>query len=143
MNLLSYLSPQDFRIRQGVLCALFLSTIRGVQAGNYFQGLAAANSRPNNSGYACRSQAEVSARLDSGAACVQGFLSPRFFCLRYAQWNSVASSAKSQGFESIRIEGTDCNALDLASAAAAANGLTVLSGIYIQVGSLSYVLDFE
>ncbi|KAJ2921400.1 hypothetical protein H1R20_g15695, partial [Candolleomyces eurysporus] len=73
-----------------------------VEAANRFHGMAASNSAPNGA-YRCRTQAE---------------------------WNSLASNARANGFQSIRIVGLDCNALDLASSAAAANGLTVMAGIW-------------
>ncbi|KAF8179906.1 glycoside hydrolase superfamily [Pholiota molesta] len=47
-------------------------------------------------------------------------------------WNQVASDAQSQGFGAIRIIGFDCNALDLASSAAASFGLQVMAGIYVE-----------
>ncbi|KAG6816638.1 hypothetical protein H0H87_004384 [Tephrocybe sp. NHM501043] len=46
------------------------------------------------------------------------------------QWNSLAADAKKSGYKSLRITGFDCDALSLASSAAAANGLMVLAGIY-------------
>lgn len=52
---------------------------------------------------------------------------------RRGQWNDVAKYAKSNGFGSIRITGFDCDALERASSAAAANGVTVMAGIYITV----------
>ncbi|KAF5315848.1 hypothetical protein D9611_005021 [Ephemerocybe angulata] len=81
---------------------VLLSAVTESHASNYFYGVTASNSKPN-SGYNCRTQAD---------------------------WNSLASTARSNGFSSIRVVGFDCNALDLASSAAAANGLTVLAGIY-------------
>jgi len=73
-------------------------------ASNHFGGLAVSNSESGTSTYTCRTQ---------------------------AQWNQVASDAQGQGFESIRIIGFDCNALDMASSAASAVGIQVLAGIYV------------
>ncbi|KAF9007511.1 glycoside hydrolase superfamily [Cyathus striatus] len=70
---------------------------------NHFAGITASNSASTSS-YTCRTQ---------------------------AQWNTLAQDAKNQGFGSIRILGFDCNALDLASSAAAAVGIKVLAGIYV------------
>jgi len=50
-----------------------------------------------------------------------------------SQWNQLANDAKGQGFGAIRITGFDCNALDLASSAAAAAGIQVLAGIFVTV----------
>jgi len=61
------------------------------------------------------------------------FIFLTFALTRIRQWNWIASNAKDQGFPSIRLTGFDCNALDLASRAAAQYGLTVLAGIYINV----------
>lgn len=49
------------------------------------------------------------------------------------QWNAIAENAKSSGFESIRITGFDCNALDRASSAATTQRLTILPGIFYTV----------
>ncbi|KAF8071608.1 glycoside hydrolase superfamily [Lyophyllum atratum] len=73
-------------------------------ATNNFVGIGASNSIGGSSNYVCRTQ---------------------------AQWNTVANDAKNTGFKSIRITGFDCNALDLASSAAAAAGIQVMAGIYI------------
>ncbi|KDQ08099.1 glycoside hydrolase family 17 protein [Botryobasidium botryosum FD-172 SS1] len=73
-------------------------------AANHFRGLTAANAIGGNGAYTCRSQ---------------------------AQWNTLANDARNTGFTSIRIEGFDCNALDMASSAAAAAGLQVMAGIYV------------
>ncbi|KAF8957200.1 glycoside hydrolase superfamily [Flammula alnicola] len=59
--------------------------------------------------------------------------SSTYTCRTQAQWNQLAKDAKSQGFAAIRILAFDCNALDLASSAAAAAGIKVLAGIYISV----------
>lgn len=48
--------------------------------------------------------------------------------------------AKNSGYPSIRIEGFNCNALDMASSAAAIAGITVLAGIYVSVGALLSLL---
>ncbi|KAJ7019483.1 glycoside hydrolase superfamily [Mycena alexandri] len=71
---------------------------------NHFAGVNAANSIGNNGVYTCRTQ---------------------------AQWNQVANDAKGLGMVAIRIVGFDCNALDLASSAAAQAGISVLAGLYI------------
>lgn len=54
-----------------------------------------------------------------------------FTCRTQAQWNALAMDAKNSGYPSIRIEGFNCNALDMASSAAAIAGITVLAGIYV------------
>ncbi|PPQ66954.1 hypothetical protein CVT26_009985 [Gymnopilus dilepis] len=54
-----------------------------------------------------------------------------YTCRTQAQWNQVANDAKGQGFTAIRLEGFDCNALDLASSAVASAGLKILAGIYV------------
>ncbi|KAF8073938.1 glycoside hydrolase superfamily [Lyophyllum atratum] len=71
---------------------------------NNFVGVGASNSIGGSTSYVCRTQ---------------------------AQWNTVANNAKNAGFKSIRITGFDCNALNLASSAAAAAGIQVMAGIYI------------
>ncbi|KAJ7088398.1 glycoside hydrolase superfamily [Mycena belliarum] len=76
---------------------------------NHFKGVNAANSIGNNGAYTCRTQ---------------------------AQWNQVAIDARNVGMNSIRILGFDCNALDLASSAAALAGIQVLAGIYVS-GSIA------
>ncbi|KDQ08100.1 glycoside hydrolase family 17 protein [Botryobasidium botryosum FD-172 SS1] len=73
-------------------------------AANHFKGLTAANAVGGKNAYTCRTQ---------------------------AQWNTLVHDAKNAGFSSIRIEGFDCNALDLASSAAASVGLQVMAGIYV------------
>ncbi|KAF9566944.1 glycoside hydrolase [Agrocybe pediades] len=83
---------------------LFSSFFAGILASNHFAGINAANSKGGANAYTCRTQAD---------------------------WNNLASTAKDSGFKAIRILGFDCNALDLASDAAARNGLQVLAGIYI------------
>ncbi|PFH48484.1 glycoside hydrolase family 17 protein [Amanita thiersii Skay4041] len=75
-----------------------------------FAGLTVSNSIGNSGSYICRSQAQASI---------------------IAWWNTVANDARNNGFGAIRILGFDCNALDLASAAAAAAGLKVIAGIFI------------
>ncbi|KAF9566943.1 glycoside hydrolase [Agrocybe pediades] len=78
-------------------------------ASNHFAGINVSNSPTGTSTYTCRSQAD---------------------------WNNIASTAKNNGFKSLRIIGFDCNALDMASSAAAANGLQILAGIFVQ-GSIA------
>lgn len=73
---------------------------------NHFFGVNAANSIGNSAVYTCRNQ---------------------------AKWNQLAADAQAVGMKSIRIVGFDCNALDLASSAAAQAGIQVLAGIYIPV----------
>ncbi|KAJ3515926.1 hypothetical protein NLJ89_g1456 [Agrocybe chaxingu] len=87
-------------------CAAFLAAFFSAPAlaANHFGGLTASNSIGGTGTYACRTQ---------------------------AQWNQLANDAKSQGFGAIRIMGFDCNALDMASSAAAAAGIQVLAGIYV------------
>ncbi|TEB36831.1 glycoside hydrolase [Coprinellus micaceus] len=82
---------------------VLLSATSQTLAANYFHGITASNSAPNSGAYRCRTQAE---------------------------WNDLARTARSNGFSSLRILGFDCNALDLASSAAASAGITVLAGIY-------------
>ncbi|KAG6826196.1 hypothetical protein H0H92_000758 [Tricholoma furcatifolium] len=85
-----------------LILALYLPVLP-TWATNHFAGVVAANSIGGTSTYTCRTA---------------------------DQWNALATDAKNNGFESIHIEGFDCNALNLASAAAAAAGLQVLAGIY-------------
>jgi len=47
---------------------------------------------------------------------------------------TLANDAKRKGFGALRSTGFDCNALDLASSAAASAGIKVLAGIYVSVG---------
>jgi exo-beta-1,3-glucanase (GH17 family) len=56
-----------------------------------------------------------------------------YTCRSQAQWNQLSVDAQAVGMKSIRIVGFDCNALDLASSAAAQAGIQVLAGIYIPV----------
>ncbi|KAG6828058.1 hypothetical protein H0H92_009487 [Tricholoma furcatifolium] len=79
-------------------------------ATNHFAGIVAGNSIGGASTYTCRTA---------------------------AQWNTLATNAKNSGFKSIHIEGFDCNALDLASSAAAAAGIQVLAGIYASGGTIA------
>ncbi|KAF9444749.1 glycoside hydrolase family 17 protein [Macrolepiota fuliginosa MF-IS2] len=90
--------------------------LTGTLAANNFGGLTASNSAGGKGTYTCRTQ---------------------------AQWNDLAKSAKSAGFKSIRILGFDCNALNLASAAAASAGIQVLAGIYFDgtVASANAAID--
>jgi exo-beta-1,3-glucanase (GH17 family) len=60
--------------------------------------------------------------------------SPVYTCRTQDQWNQVANNVRSIGMRAIRILGFDCDALDLASAAAAQAGIQVLAGIWIPVG---------
>ncbi|KAJ7441148.1 glycoside hydrolase superfamily [Mycena latifolia] len=90
-------------MKSAVLASLLLFPLVALGT-NHFVGVNAANSIGNNGAYTCRTQ---------------------------AQWNQVANDAKGLGMTSIRIIGFDCNALDLASTAAAAAGIKVLAGIYI------------
>ncbi|KAF5327715.1 hypothetical protein D9619_004676 [Psilocybe cf. subviscida] len=91
-------------LRVSSYLAIALSLAHGAVATNHFAGVAVSNSI-NSGSYTCRTQ---------------------------AQWNTVANDAKSQGFGAIRIIGFDCNALDMASSAAAAAGIKVMAGIYVQ-----------
>ncbi|KXN80975.1 putative family 17 glucosidase SCW4 [Leucoagaricus sp. SymC.cos] len=86
----------------GSLVAL-LASLSGTLATTNFAGLTASNSIGGSGAYTCRTQ---------------------------AQWNDLANAAGNSGFKSIRILGFDCNALLMASSAAASAGLTVLAGIY-------------
>ncbi|KXN92844.1 putative family 17 glucosidase SCW4 [Leucoagaricus sp. SymC.cos] len=86
----------------GSLVAL-LASLSGTLATTNFAGLTASNSIGGSGAYTCRTQ---------------------------AQWNDLANAARNSGFRSIRILGFDCNALPMASSAAASAGLTVLAGIY-------------
>ncbi|KAG6905208.1 hypothetical protein DXG01_004171 [Tephrocybe rancida] len=81
-----------------------------IVATNYFAGIGASNSISGSSSYTCRTA---------------------------SQWNALASDAKNSGFKSIRIIGFDCNALDLASSAAAAAGIQILAGIYASGGTIA------
>jgi len=85
-----------------IILAAFLWLVQ-VLATNHFVGIAASNSIGGTSTFTCRTQ---------------------------QQWNDLANTAKANGFRSIRIIGFDCNALDWASSAAQAAGLTILAGIY-------------
>jgi len=84
------------------LVALAISS--PVWAKNNFFGIATSNSIGGTGSYTCRTQ---------------------------AQWNTLANDAKNAGFHAIRVTGFDCNALDLASSAAASTGLQVLAGIFV------------
>ncbi|KAF9484304.1 glycoside hydrolase [Pholiota conissans] len=84
--------------------SLLLLPILPALGTNHFAGLTVSNSIGGTSTYTCRTQ---------------------------AQWNQVASDAQAQGFGAIRIIGFDCNALDMASSAAASFGLKVMAGIYV------------
>uniref|UniRef100_A0A8H7XZQ5 glucan endo-1,3-beta-D-glucosidase n=1 Tax=Psilocybe cubensis TaxID=181762 RepID=A0A8H7XZQ5_PSICU len=88
-----------------IAITVLLSFTAPVLATNHMSGLAVSNSPGGTTTYGCRSQ---------------------------AQWNQLANDAKSQGFKIIRIIGFDCNALDLASSAAASAGLQIMAGIYAQ-----------
>ncbi|KIJ53209.1 glycoside hydrolase family 17 protein [Sphaerobolus stellatus SS14] len=87
-----------------------ITLLRTASATNHFTGIVASNSIGGTSSYTCRTQ---------------------------AQWNTLASDAKNSGFKVIRIEGFDCNALDLASSAAASNNLQILAGIYANSGTIA------
>ncbi|KAF9444750.1 glycoside hydrolase family 17 protein [Macrolepiota fuliginosa MF-IS2] len=80
-----------------------LAFLTGTLAVNNFGGITASNSIGGVGTYTCRTQ---------------------------AQWNDLANSAKGSGFNSIRILGFDCDALNLASTAAASAGMQVLAGIF-------------
>ncbi|KAJ7708052.1 glycoside hydrolase superfamily, partial [Mycena rosella] len=56
------------------------------------------------------------------------------------QWSQVANDARGLGMTSIRIQGFDCNALDLASAACAQAGIQLLAGLYIS-GTVAAGID--
>lgn len=84
-----------------ILAAFFC--LAQVLATNHFVGIAASNSIGGTSTFTCRTP---------------------------QQWNDLANTAKTNGFRSIRIIGFDCNALEWASSAAKAAGLTILAGIY-------------
>ncbi|KAF9048857.1 glycoside hydrolase superfamily, partial [Panaeolus papilionaceus] len=86
-----------------LLTSLLLISV--AYARTNFQGVVAANSITGTSSYTCRSQ---------------------------AQWNTMANDLKNNGFKSLRLVGFDCNALELASNAAASAGLTILAGIYYE-----------
>ncbi|KAJ6525579.1 glycoside hydrolase superfamily [Mycena vulgaris] len=90
-------------MKSSILASVLLFPL-AVFGTNHFAGVTASNSIGNNGVYTCRTQ---------------------------AQWNQVANDAKSLGMVSIRILGFDCNALDLASAACAQAGISLLAGIYI------------
>ncbi|TFK36325.1 glycoside hydrolase superfamily [Crucibulum laeve] len=79
------------------------SLVAHALGANHFAGIATSNGIGGTSTYTCRTQ---------------------------AQWNTIASDAKDNGFKSIRVVGFDCDALNRASLAATANGLTILAGIY-------------
>ncbi|KAF8167589.1 glycoside hydrolase superfamily [Crassisporium funariophilum] len=89
-----------------------------VFAANNFYGIAGANSIGGSASYVCRTQ---------------------------AQWNKVATDAKTNGFKSIRLVGFDCDALHRASRAAVASGLKIMAGIYIpgSVASARTQVDTE
>ncbi|KAF8896645.1 glycoside hydrolase superfamily [Infundibulicybe gibba] len=85
------------------LAALVIPTL----AANHFTGINVANSRSGAS-YACRTPGEVN------------------------KWRTIANNARNNGFDSIRVPGFDCDALNLASAAAAAAGIQVMAGIWVE-----------
>jgi exo-beta-1,3-glucanase (GH17 family) len=92
-------------MKSAVFASLLLSPLAAL-GSNHFSGFNAANSIGNNGAYTCRTQ---------------------------AQWNQVANDARGLGMRSIRILGFDCNALELASSAAAQAGIQLMAGIYISV----------
>ncbi|KAF5316836.1 hypothetical protein D9619_006154 [Psilocybe cf. subviscida] len=94
--------------------AIALSLAHGAVAGNHFAGLTVSNSIGNTGSFTCRTQ---------------------------DQWNTLANDAKSQGFGAIRIEGFECNALDMASSAAASVGIQVMAGISVQQGTIAASID--
>jgi len=73
-------------------------------AVNNFAGIGASNSQGGTGSYTCRTQ---------------------------AQWNDIANTARNNGFANIRITGFDCNSLDMAASAAAAAGIKVMAGIWV------------
>ncbi|KAJ7152364.1 glycoside hydrolase superfamily [Mycena filopes] len=90
-------------MKSALLASVLLYPFAAV-ATNHFVGINAANSIGNNGVYTCRTA---------------------------AQWQQVANDAKGLGMVAIRIVGFDCNALDLASQAAANAGISILAGIYV------------
>lgn len=87
----------------GALVSLLVSLSDIAAAVNNFGGLTMSNSIGGSGSYTCRTQ---------------------------AQWNDLANAAAGAGFKSIRIEGFDCDALNLASSAATSVGFRVMAGIF-------------
>ncbi|KAH9481813.1 Cell surface mannoprotein MP65 [Psilocybe cubensis] len=106
-----------------IAITVLLSFTAPVLATNHMSGLAVSNSPGGTTTYGCRSQAQV-------CKCI--LLNSMPVSNQVIQWNQLANDAKSQGFKIIRIIGFDCNALDLASSAAASAGLQIMAGIYAQ-----------
>ncbi|KIJ31874.1 glycoside hydrolase family 17 protein [Sphaerobolus stellatus SS14] len=92
-----------------VLVTFFTQLYENFLGANNFAGIVASNSVGGSSSYKCRTQ---------------------------AQWNQLAKDSKAAGFKTIRIEGFECNALEMVSTAAAANNLQVLAGIYASKGTI-------
>lgn len=110
--------------------ALALLASSGALAKTNFAGFTVSNSI-NTGTYVCRTQAEVSIRVPKHTFSAQAGI--RLTMDTILQWNQVAADARNNGFGVIRLEGLDCNALDMASLAASANGVKVLAGIYATV----------
>lgn len=105
-----------------LLACLALTTI-SVRGANNFAGFALSNSATGTTTYTCRTQDQVS----------EAFQFDSLYWSLGIQWNTIANDAKSSGFESIRLTGFDCDALDLASSAAVTHGLNILAGIFYSV----------
>lgn len=72
--------------------------------------------------------------------CILNVINLTRLVLSCQKWTDLANAARGAGFGSIRIEGFDCNALTLASSAAASAGLQVMAGIYFDVGKLVFLV---
>ena len=113
-----------------LLTSLTLIAI-SVRGANNFAGFALSNSATGTTAYTCRTQDQVSEAFQFSRLCWSG-----------VQWNTIANDAKSSGFGSIRLTGFDCDALDLASSAAAMHGLDILAGIFYSVTLLRLLQHF-
>ena len=109
-----------------LLTSLTITAI-SARGANNFAGFALSNSATGTAAYTCRTQDQVS----------EAFQLIMLYWSSGTQWNTIANDAKSSGFESIRLTGFDCDALDLASSSAATHGLTILAGIFYSVTALS------
>ncbi|KAF9532695.1 glycoside hydrolase superfamily [Crepidotus variabilis] len=83
---------------------LLLPLASSALANNYFYGITASGSEGGKNSYTCRTQDD---------------------------WNAIAKDTRDQGFHSFRMYTFDCNALEMASSAAASQGVKLLAGIYV------------
>lgn len=107
---LSNAPPPKMKLLNAAAAAVVvLLTSVGALARTNFAGITVSNSQ-NTGSYTCRTQ---------------------------AQWDQIASDARNNGLGAIRLVGFDCNALNMASSAAATNGIKVMAGIYANGGTIA------